>query len=68
MLMTSVRAWRSTAAKSFGANASAWIVYQASLGALARAALVGNPRSGSPRNYPGTMSMAARGERPAVKW
>ena len=42
MLMTSVRAWRSTAAKSFGANASAWIVYQASLGALARAALVGH--------------------------
>jgi hypothetical protein len=25
-------------------------------------------RSGSPRNYPGIMSMAARGERPAVKW
>ena len=42
MLMTSIRACRRTAAKSSGANASAWIVYQASLGALARAALVGN--------------------------
>ena len=42
MSITSIRACRSTAAKSSGANASAWIVYQASLGALARAALVGN--------------------------
>jgi hypothetical protein len=24
--------------------------------------------AGPPRNYPGTMSMAARGERPAAKW
>lgn len=40
------RARRRTAAKSSGANASAWIVYQVSLGALARTALVGNVATG----------------------
>jgi len=42
MSITSIRSRRRTAAKSSGANASAWIMYQADLGALARAALVGH--------------------------